>query len=182
MKQNYTEEELFCLKVLYENGRLPEAYIDPAKDALKDFHTEFKFVRVQNDFFTELAEKMRLLWPTGEKKVVNKDGTISYYPWRDSVKNLVKRLTALWEVRALKDYTLEECLTVARRYLAQFENNAKYMKTLKYFILRQNENVIGDKGKIHYINNSTFADMLEGNSVDAEWEAILDENNMYEVR
>lgn len=123
----------------------------------------------ENDFFSQLAEKLRNLWPAGEK-----DGK---YPWRDSVQNLAKRLKLLWQLRSLKNYSMDDCLTAANKYLAQFETNAKYMKTLKYFILRQNEPLIGKNGKISYTNSSTFADMLEGLTTDetqSDWENAFD--------
>lgn len=128
--------------------------------------------RSRKDFFTELAEKMRELWPAGEK-----DGK---WPWRDSVPNLSRRLQALWKDRGFGDKTIDECLTVARRYLARFEDNAKYMQTLKYFILKQDSIVDKTTGRIRYINKSVFGDMLESNSVLNEWGDVFDVSNTIE--
>ena len=107
------------------------------------------------EYFDSIAKGLRDLWPAGEK-----DGK---YPWRDSVGNLSKRLKFLWENRDMKEYSIDACLTVGRKYLAQFETNAKYMKLLKYFIFKQNK-LVGKDGKITYTYQSTFADMLENQS------------------
>lgn len=77
----------------------------------------------------------------------------------------------------MRDISIDDCLMAARRYLAQFENDTKYMKTLKYFILKQDK-IVAENGKITYTNNSLFADMLEGKvefdvNMDDEWNAIL---------
>ena len=133
----------------------------PDNPFLKNLFPELRIEQKQQEnFFEDLATALRKLWPEGEK-----DGK---YPWRESVKNITARLKLLWEVRDLKDYTLEECLIVARRYIAQFQNNVKYMKTLKYFILRQNEKVVKENGMIKYMNQSAFADMLEGGEYSME--------------
>lgn len=126
---------------------------------------------VGSDYFVTLAEGLRELWPAGEK-----DGK---WPWRDSVSNLTRRLKNLWDIRELKEYPLDACLSVARRYLAQYEDNAKYMQTLKYFILKQDE-VVGKDGRIHYTNKSVFADMLESSSTFDEWNDVFESSNTYE--
>lgn len=112
--------------------------------------------REPDDFYVKLAEGLRELWPPGEK-----DGK---YPWRSSVKDLKTRLEFLWKDRKLKDkYTIDDCLTVARKYLSQYENNAKYMQTLKYFIFKQDK-MADTKGKVKLTYKSTLADMLEDGS------------------
>lgn len=144
------------------------AYIRGFKDGMQDHAGTSK------DFFTQLAEGLRKLWPAGEK-----DGK---YPWRDSVANLSARLETLWTIRELKDYDLDYCLAAARRYLSQFETNAKYMQTLKYFILKQNK-VIQKDGLIKYVNESKFADYLTDSTTEAlqnEWEQALNELNFEE--
>lgn len=115
------------------------------------------------NYFKELAKKLRVLWPAGEK-----DGK---YPWRDSVDNITKRLQNLWTIRELDAYPIETCVSVAQRYLARFEQNAKYMKILKYYILKQGS-ITRIDGKIMHTNESLFADMLEGK---AEEDAVENE-------
>ena len=69
---------------------------------------------------------------------------------------------------------------VARRYLAQYENNTKYMQTLKYFVLKQGK-IVGNDGGVRYIQQSQFADMLESitdeDKNQAEWESMFEQSN-----
>lgn len=173
-KENYSPEVKFCVRYLLNQG-ITAFNFGRVQLQLCSDDADFNLVPVpssQKDFFTELAEKMRELWPAGEK-----DGK---YPWRDSVGNLSRRLQALWKDRGFGEKTVEECLTVARRYLAQFEDNAKYMQTLKYFILKQDSIVDKNTGRIKYINKSVFADMLESNAVFEEWGDVFESSNTIE--
>lgn len=111
-------------------------------------------VNVGDDFFNTLAEKMRLLWPSGDKD--------SKYAWRESAPSLAKRLKTLWSVRNLGKFSIDDCLRVCRSYLSEYEHkDTKYMQIVKYFVLKQKE-VVDKDGRIRYISNSRFADMLEG--------------------
>lgn len=168
-----TPEVKFCVRYLLEHGVNSKNFTTVAL-VLKPTDTRFQFTKIgaTTSFFEELAERLRELWPPGEK-----DGK---WPWRDSVSNLSIRLRSLWTSRNLKDYTIDECLTVARRYLAQFEDNAKYMMTLKYFIMKQDK-LVGKDGRINYINKSVFADMLESvSSTDDEWNTIFESTSTTE--
>ena len=179
---NTTSEIRFCVRYLLDKGinalnfneviaALPPVELDDKFELLK--------IPKKTNFFDDLATKLRELWPPGEK-----DGK---YPWRDSVSNLSKRLRMLWKERfpdfVEKEDSVEQCLTVARRYLAQFEHDTKYMQTLKYFILKQKQLVEKD-GRIKYISDSKFADMLEGkNALDAienEWNFLVNDINLGE--
>lgn len=105
-------------------------------------------------FFTEVATKMRDLWPTGMKE--------GKWPWRDSVSNLAERIKVVWEIKGFGDkYTVDDCLFVARRYLAQFTDDRRYMKLLKYFIGKKQEIFVGNDGRIKNEVQSDFANMLE---------------------
>lgn len=123
----------FCVRYLVENGvgtgdfqRLAEAL--PLKKIVP-----FELVERANDyeFFSQIAQGLRELWPSGLK-----DGK---WPWKESVNTLVQRLKFVWERFELSDkYTVEDCLAAARKYLAQFEHyDVKYMLLLKYFIFKQ---------------------------------------------
>lgn len=164
---------VFCAKFLKKNG-YDSSKIKQLEPLFKKFSKEYELVEIKKDFYTELAEKMRVLWPPGEK-----DGK---FPWRDSVSNLAARLRAIFIERKLDGYSIDDCLAVARKYLAQYEDNAKYMKTLKYFIFKQNR-IVQPDGAIKYECNSTFADMLEGQkyvSTEEEWESMFTESSTYE--
>ena len=166
----YSDEIKFCVKYLLEHGVNVKEFMKVVF-SLGGTMRKFELVPVKpsrKDFYTELAEKMRELWPSGDK-----DGK---YAWRDSVPNLAHRLECLWSDRLKgKEYTLEQCLTVARRYLAQFEDNTKYMQTLKYFIMKQATMKKGNANKV--VVSSRFADMLEGIADDEaaqnEWDELV---------
>ena len=123
-----------------------KGYIDGSEESL---------MPTDDSFFSTLADKLRELWPQGEK-----DGK---YPWRASAKELKTRLEFIWKDRKLKDrYTIDQCLVAARRYLSQFESSTKYMQVLKYFVFKQDK-IVGKDGKITYTYKSNFADLLEDN-------------------
>ena len=175
MNNAFSPEVKFCVRYLLNHGVNSLNFTDVVKelgpngiqyDLVKSVYTNY------TPFFEELAGKLRELWPPGEK-----DGK---WPWRDSIGNLSRRLETLWKDRGFKKKTVEECLIVARKYLAQYEDNAKYMQTLKYFILKQDKIVDSKTGRIRYINKSVFADMLESNSVLEEWEDVFDSSNTIE--
>ena len=168
MKESYSPEEKFCVRYLLEHG-INSTNFTKVVLTLKNTDVKYELVKstTKTSFFDELAGKLRELWPPGEK-----DGK---WPWRDSVSNLSRRLETLWRDRGLKDKTIDECLSAARKYLAQFEDNVKYMQTLKYFIMKQ-KSLVEKDGRIKYINESKFADILEGNSELAamdDWNDIL---------
>lgn len=162
---NWTNEALFCLKYLYERGYCEGWNIQDTNLLLQSAQVNYQLVQLpKGDFFSQLAHGLRELWPSGDK-----DGK---YPWRDSEANLVKRLQVLWNNRHLDNYSLDDCLRAARRYLSQYEDNVKYMQILKYFILKQ-KSIVEPNGKIRYINESKFADMLESQeklAVPDDWE------------
>lgn len=122
----------------------------------------------------DIAKGLWKLWPSGEK-----DGK---WAWRDSVPNLTKRLQFLWSEREFGDkFTVEDCLRAGRRYLAQFQQDTKYMQILKYFIFKQTS-LVGSDGKIHYIYKSTLGDFLEDSQAQTEFSMIDDtESEMSEV-
>ena len=155
LARHYTDECKFCARYLRDNG-VESSNFDELVALITDLDPDYKLIKIEKeDFFKTLATKMRDLWPAGEKD--NK------YPWRDSITNLARRLQLLWQIRELKNYSLDDCLSAARKYLAQFQDNTKYMKTLKYFILKQ-KSIVSQDGKINYVQESQFADILEGKS------------------
>jgi len=168
----FSPEIRFCVKYLLEHG-ISVADFEEVVSSLTGDENRYEIVPIyeqEQDFFDELAGKLRELWPPGEKN--------GKYPWRDSVANLSRRLKSLWDIRQLKNYSIEDCLAVARRYLAQFENDVRFMMVLKYFIMKQ-KSIVEKNGRERIITDSRFADMLESASdfekMDDEWSAILNE-------
>lgn len=166
-----TPEISFCVKYLLDHG-INSINFKEVASSIYPYSPQFELTKIKSKmsdtFFDELASGLRELWPPGEK-----DGK---YPWRDSQKNIAIRLETLWEERGLKDYSVEQCLAVARKYLSQYEDDTKYMKVLKYFIMKQ-DSIVKSDGRIKYVNKSIFADMLESQSdfdeIDEKWNDIL---------
>jgi len=166
-----TPEVKFCVRYLLEHG-INAANFGKVVLSLKSTDKRFTLAEVKDthkDFFTRLAAELRELWPSG-----NKDGK---WPWRESVPNLARRLEVLWSERMEgKDYTVEQCVLAARKYLARFDEDRTYMKLLKYFIMKQ-EPIVKENGRLTYINKSDLADILESEAdqlrEEAEWENIM---------
>lgn len=158
MTQKNEAQINFCVQYLRQHGVDAEHY---KSIVIPENGPSYKLIRDDDLFFNELASKMRELWPQGEKEV-REGSSVKKYPWRGSVPELAKRLKFIWGEMQLDDYTIEECLTAARKYLAQFENSSvKYMRTLPYFIFRQEKNL---KKSGFYSNSykSPLADFLTG--------------------
>lgn len=169
----YTKEVIFCAKYLQRLGLLNDYHIKILSQLAKKSSVEFSMTEVKEGFFVELATALRPLWPPGDK-----DGK---YAWRDSVENLASRLKTLWDVRGLGSYSIDTCVEIANKYLSRFQNDARYMQILKYFILKQKRVSIGEN-KYRYVNQSVFADMLESATDDElqqnEWNKLLEGASM----
>lgn len=164
LMKKYNDEIIFCARYLKDRGVTPKDYekIERSCEPPK-----YELVKIDRDFYVDLAKELRKLWPPGDK-----DGK---WPWRDSVSNLAQRIRLLWTERRLDGFTMEECLSAARKYLARFEDDVKYMQILKYFILKQK--VVKFKNESTVVYESTFADILEGkkdyDTIDNEWNDAL---------
>ena len=156
----YSNESLFCARYLALRGYTSKDF-DELVAQSDNLEGEYALVKKEvSDFYRELAEKLRDLWPRGDKN--------GKYPWRDSVDNLRRRLINLWNTRLKgQTYTIDECLTVARKYLSQFQDDTTYMQILKYFILN-------DKKK-----TSRFADMLENQKESIPEDDWIAEDNVF---
>ena len=165
------------------NARLELASVYSENSAWSAYKSMLDYVielekqqNMSDSYYDNLAKALRELWPAGNKVVTDKRGNAKEYPWRESVTTLSSRLKHLWAVRKLPFVPIETCIGIAQRYLSQFESDTKYMKTLKYFILRQ-DRLISPDGSFKCINSSQFADMLEGkadeDAIQNEWEQML---------
>ena len=167
MVKTYSQEVAFCAAYLGSKGITPDEYAVLAK-CKEEFPLEIVHKKAGDAFFEELADRLRELWPPGEKS--------GKWPWRGSQKDIAKRLEVLWSERDLSGYTIDDCLVAARRYLAQYEDDTKFMKILKKFILTQKDIMMSD-ASIKHVKESLLADLLEGKKelaqTDSEWESIL---------
>lgn len=83
----------------------------------------------------EIAEGLKSIFPQGKK-----EGTSNY--WAESKLLIVKRLKSFFK-RYGSEYTKEQILEAARKYVEGFNGRYQYMRTLKYFIFRD-RNSLGE--------------------------------------
>lgn len=81
----------------------------------------------------EIAEGLKSIFPQGRK-----EGTSNY--WAESKLLIVKRLKSFFK-RYGSEYTKEQILEAARKYVEGFNGRYQYMRTLKYFIFRDRNNL-----------------------------------------
>ena len=81
----------------------------------------------------EIAEGLKSIFPQGRK-----EGTSNY--WTESKLLIVKRLKSFFK-RYGSEYTKEQILEAARKYVEGFNGRYQYMRTLKYFIFRDRNNL-----------------------------------------
>lgn len=87
--------------------------------------------------FESVAAKMRDMYPNGYKP-----GTT--HPWRDSVAEITKKLKTLVSKYHFQ-FTEDEALAATREYLDNYKSDNKFMKLLKYFILKTDNDAAGNK-------------------------------------
>lgn len=105
---------------------------------------------------TQLAEKMREVYPSGKKP-----GT-EYY-WRDSTKVIAERLSIF--INKYGDiYSDEEILNATKKYVESFNGNYKYMHLLKYFISKKNPETKENSSELlSYLENAGQEEQLNDN-------------------
>lgn len=146
---------------------LKEEFIVVVSDNVKELIATIlvdsaKVVLDKNSDFTELADKMRALFPSGRK------ADTTYY-WRDSTPLIARKLSTL-VTKFNISFTEEEALNATRRYVESFNGDYRFMQLLKYFILKTDRNT----GEI----KSEFMSLLQN----PEEQETLNDNWLNEVR
>lgn len=81
----------------------------------------------------DIAEELKSVFPQGKK-----EGTSNY--WAESKLLIVKRLKIFFKKYG-SEYTKEQIIEAAKKYVEGFNGNYQYMRTLKYFIFRDRNNL-----------------------------------------
>lgn len=76
----------------------------------------------------DLSEKLKEVFPKGKK-----DGTSNY--WAEGKALIVKRLKVFFKKYG-SDYTDEQIIEAAKKYIEGFNGDYRFMRTLKYFIYK----------------------------------------------
>lgn len=116
-------------------------------------------VNGKQDDFESLANQLREIFPKGNKAGTN-------YNWRGSTAEIARKLKNL-VVKYGCRFTEEEAIEATKAYVASFNGDYKYMKLLKYFLLKTPRNNNGDveieSDFMTYLENKGAAEENNGN-------------------
>jgi len=145
-----TLNEVLC-NILWEKNyliKVENGYIinNNMLSTIESWMGESSLTNNKSDRLTDLAEKMRALFPEGKK-----EGTNLY--WKDSTKVIAQRL-GIFIKRYGDDYSNEQILAATRRYIESFNGNYRFMHVLKYFISKKNLETKEDNSELlSYLEN-----------------------------
>lgn len=121
-------------------------------------------VQEPEDKLDNLAKRLKDIFPKGKK-----DGT-NYY-WAEGTALIVRRLKLFFK-KYSNEFTEEQIITAAEKYVQSFNGNYQYMKLLKYFIFKEKVGAAGEiEGEselINYIENAGQEENLKN-----DWTSIL---------
>lgn len=121
-------------------------------------------VQEPEDKLDNLAKRLKDIFPKGKK-----DGT-NYY-WAEGTALIVRRLKLFFKKYG-NEFTEEQIITAAEKYVQSFNGNYQYMKLLKYFIFKEKVGaageVEGESELINYIENAGQEENLKN-----DWTSIL---------
>lgn len=122
--------------------------------------TESKHPEPEADRLSKLAKQLKEIFPKGRK-----DGTTQY--WAEGNALIIRRLKLFFKKYGT-DYTDEQIVSAARAYVNSFNGDYRFMRVLKYFILKEvkgaNGEIEGTSDLINYIDHAG-----EENSIDNNW-------------
>ena len=125
----------FADKDLFSSGKL--VISDKVKDLISTISIDSdKNVIDKDSEFTELATKLREIYPAGRK-----DGTT--YMWRGTTAEVAKKLKTL-VVKYGFVINKESVIKATKEYVNSFNGNYRYMQLLKYFILKSVKDADGN--------------------------------------
>lgn len=82
----------------------------------------------KDEDLTKLAESLMSLFPSGKK-----EGTNNY--WKGNKREIILKLQKFYKLYG--NYTQDEIYEATKAYVEYHKNNLSIMRTLKYFILKQ---------------------------------------------
>lgn len=158
-KEHLTLQQFLVLLIAYRNIDYKKTLDDLIASGLvqKDLFDSYSVVlsdNIRNDIarilvdcdknvtgsdidFMGIAAKMRDMYPKG-----NKPGTT--HAWRDSVAEIANKLKTLVSKYNFR-FTEEEAIAATREYLDTYKNDNKFMKLLRYFILKTDNDGVGNR-------------------------------------
>lgn len=110
------------------------------------------------NYYVPLAEKMRTLYPAGKSP-----GTP--YLYKGNTREIAMKLQKFFFQYGI--HSDEEVLDATKRYVASFRGDYRYLKLLKYFISKM-EDEVDESGNRHKVEHSYLADYLENKESEGE--------------
>ena len=108
------------------------------------------------DRLINLATRLKAIFPKGKKTGTN-------YYWAEGVPLIIRRLKLFFRKYG-NEFTDEQIVQAAEKYVEGFNGNYTYMRLLKYFIFKEKigaaGEVEGDSELISYIENADQVDDL----------------------
>ena len=122
-------------------------------ETLGNILTESETIVPESNELIPVAEQLREIFPKGKKEGTNSQ-------WRESTSLIVKRLQKFIKIfgEEYKDYN--KILAAAKEYVDSFNGNYAYMRTLKYFILKD-EIKFNDDGARYVDRTSDLATRMD---------------------
>ena len=122
-------------------------------ETLGNILTESETIVPEPDELIPVAQQLREIFPKGKKEGTNSQ-------WRESTSLIVKRLQKFIKIfgEEYKDYN--KILAAAKEYVDSFNGNYAYMRTLKYFILKD-EIKFNDEGQRYVDRTSDLATRMD---------------------
>lgn len=118
----------------------------------------------------KLAKQLKEIYPKGNRIIGDKK-----YPFQEAERIIAQRLMKFFS-RYGEDYNDEDIVNVTKTYVEQFEDDKTYMKSLKYFIFKDDNKTDG-YGKGYVDEQSLLLTFLENPE-----EATKSINNFIKMR
>lgn len=126
------KKRYICENPHAKEGELPYYVTASGRNVLESIVTDVSADGITDEYITEVAQALQEVFPQGKKP-----GT-SYY-WRGSVSEIVIKLQGFYK-RYGNNFTKEEMVAAAQRYVAFYNGSTTYMQLLKYFISKEKLN------------------------------------------
>lgn len=117
-----------------------------------------------------LAKKLKEIYPKGNRIIGDKK-----YPFQEAERIIAQRMMKFF-LRYGEDFNDEDIINVTKTYVEQFENDNSFMKSLKYFIFKDEDKTDG-YGKGYVEEQSLLLNFLENPE-----EATQKVNNFIKMR
>ena len=136
---------------------------DLGKEHLEYLSKEFFEHKESDDKLMELARELKNVFPQGKKEGLN-------YYWTESPVLIAKRLKVFFKKYG-ENYSYDDILNSAKRYVESFNGQYKLMQLLKYFIFKDKKGIDGNIENESQLLN--FLENKDQEDLNDEWTSEL---------